>query len=193
MNHPNANQPQAPPPFLFGLTFDTRRDVTLNVPLPALQAGANPSISTTRARHRLRWNHLHEWQNFDQYVLAYWNQQFVENDKPVLVANLGSIQVAYSRAANGLYLTESNISDALMFLPAMLHQYAANGEDGAPLPSDVHSKFFRCSQGAGSFGLVGVPDFVLRSANSRITALLEVKNPWLVTPQQIDQVIDGIA
>jgi len=192
MNYPNVYQPA--PPALLGInlaTLDTRRDATLSVALPHLQAAEHTSASTTRGRYRLRWNHLHEWQDFDQLVLAYWNEQVVPDDKQALVANLSTMQSRFAEVSAGIYPTEPHISDAVRDFPATLHGYTANGFGGAPLPSDVHSQFFRCTSGAGSFGLIGHADLVLYSQTGRVTGVVEVKNPWLVTPQQMDQVVDG--
>lgn len=192
MNDPNGYQPA--PPIALGINIvplDTRRDAALSVPLPPLQAGEHTSVSTTRTRYRLRWTHLHKWEDFDQRVLAYWNDQVMVDDKQAIVANRASIQTKYSEVASGIYLTEPNISDAVRDFPANLHGYAANGAGGSPLPSDMHSQFFRCAPGAGSFQLIGHPDLVLHSRDLRVTCLVEVKNPWLVTPQKINDVLDG--
>ena len=63
---------------------------------------------------------------------------------------------------------------------------------GLRLPSDAHATFYPCGGGAGSWDLAGVPDFVLRYVN-RVTALIEAKNPWRVTPQPINEVLNGLA
>jgi hypothetical protein len=128
MNDPNAYQP--PPPIALSINIvplDTRRDSTLGVPLPPLQAGEQTSVSTTRTRYRLRWTYLYEWQDFENRVLAYWTQQVPDDDKQSIVASLASIQTKFSEVATGNYRTEANISDAVRDFPANLHGYAANG------------------------------------------------------------------
>ena len=49
----------------------------------------------------------------------------------------------------------------------------------------------RCPLGASQWRLAGVPDFVMHHL-ARVTVVMEVKNPWLVTPQSIDEVLDSI-
>src|SRR5438105_7891508 len=119
MNYPNAYQPAAPAALGINLAaLDTRRDATLSVALPLIQAGEHTSASTTRARHRLRWTYLHEWQGFDQLVLTYWNQQVVQNDKEALVANLSTMQSKFSDVSAGFYVTEPHIAVAVWQFPA---------------------------------------------------------------------------
>ena len=167
------------------------RESLLLTALPPFRHGPQPSTSVTRCRYRLRWNELHLWNNFGQSVSDYWNTQVSYADRAALVTTLQAIGERWNDIANyPRTLTEDDIKGKIDTYPAYFHRCAANGANGAPLPSDRHSVPYRCSQGAGAFGLSGVADFVMTDLD-RVTVVIEVKNPWLVTPQQIDQVIDG--
>ena len=75
-----------------------------------------------------------------------------------------------------------------------VHSAAANGLNGAPRPTDRHSVLQRWEQGVEANHLAGIPDFVMATEygnpQRRVTVLLEVKNPWQVTPALIDAVIN---
>jgi hypothetical protein len=169
----------------------TARESLLLTPLPPFRQGPQPSTSVTRCRYRLRWNELLHWNNFGQNVSDYWNTQVSYADRAALVTTLQAIRERWRQIADyPRTLTEDDIKAHIDNYPVYFHQCAANGANGAPLPSDRHSVPYRCSQGAGAFGLSGVADFVMTDLD-RVTVVIEVKNPWLVTPQQIDEVIDG--
>lgn len=71
-----------------------------------------------------------------------------------------------------------------------------NGLNGAARPKDKHSKSQRWEQGVEANNLAGIPAFVMVTEYGnlprRITAMLEIKNPWQVTPALIDAVINSI-
>jgi hypothetical protein len=170
--------------------FDVNREGLLSHSLPPFQAGDQPTTSTTTCRYRLRWNQLDLWNNFEDQVLTYWNTVALD-DRAALVALLNDLGVRWYVIANDQrILSEDDIKVSIDLYPNHFHRIAANGQLGAPLPIDDHSTISRCTPGAAQWGLVGVPDFVMHGLNS-VTALMEVKNPWLVTPQQIDEVIDS--
>jgi hypothetical protein len=172
------------------LPFDIVRETLLLHPLPPFRTGNRPSASTTTSRYRLRWNRLTVWNDFGNRVSEYWNT-VPQADRNALVAHQMVVQHLWqSIANNSRILCEEDIKACVELYPNSCHRYAANGDRGAPLPSDVHCVPDRCSQGAAQWGLVGVPDFIMHHLG-RVAALIEVKNPWLVTPQSIDEVIDG--
>jgi hypothetical protein len=177
-------------PFLAN-EFNLNRESVLGYSLPPFRAGDQPSTSTTTCRYRLRWNQLNLWNDFEHRVLAYWNT-VSQADRTAFVAAQTDLQFRWRAiATNPRILSEDDIKASVDSYPIYFHRMAANGDVfGAPLPNDIHAAIDRCTLGAAQWGLVGVPDFVMHYAEVR--ALMEVKNPWLVTPQQIDEVIDGI-
>jgi hypothetical protein len=61
----------------------------------------------------------------------------------------------------------------------------------APLRSDLYASIVRIESGAASFGLVGVSDFAMYNGTKHHICLVsEAKNPWNITPQKIDEVLD---
>jgi hypothetical protein len=88
--------------------------------------------------------------------------------------------------------TEEDIKAYLLSFVMEVHNCAARANNGAPLPSDLHASFIRISAGAGNYGLVGVSDFAMYAdEQQRICLVGEVKNPWMVTPALIDEVLNG--
>jgi hypothetical protein len=172
------------------ILFTVSRESLLGCFLPPFQAGDQPTTSTTTCRYRLRWNELRLSNNFEDLVVAYWNTVSLE-DRAAYVTSQIIVQDRWQVIANDQrILSEDDIKVSIDLYPSHFHRIAANGQHGAPLPIDDHSSISRCTLGAAQWGLVGVPDFVMHGLN-RVTALMEVKNPWLVTPQQIDEVIDS--
>ena len=173
------------------IVFDVNRESLVGYSLPPFRAGDQPSASTTRSRYRLRWNQLAVWDDFGDRVSEYWNT-VPQADRNALVANQGELQGRWQFIANNpRILSEDDIKQCMDSYPIACHLYAANGAQGAPLPSDIHCVADRCSLGASQWGLAGVPDFVMHHL-ARVTVVMEVKNPWLVTPQSIDEVLDSI-
>ena len=172
------------------IVFNVTRENILGYFLPPFRAGDQPSTSTTTSRYRLRWNQLDIWTNFADRVSEYWDT-VSQADREALVVNQVQLQHMWQSIANNpRILTEDDIKACVDLYPIACHRSAANGAMGAPLPSDYHSVADRCTLGAGQWGLSGAPDFVMHHLD-RVTALMEVKNPWLVTPQKIDEVIES--
>jgi Protein kinase domain len=154
--------------------------------------------STTRSTYRLHWNRLAHWDDFGARVIEYWNNTVTQNDKQAAVLHHGAYSHAtqlvtlYSRAAS-----EDQVKGYLRDFFVPVHSAAANGLNYAPPPSDRHSILQRWEQGVEANALAGIPDFVMATEDAyplrRVTALLEVKNPWQVTPELIDQVIQSIS
>src|SRR5207248_2827790 len=91
---------------------------------------------------------------------------------------------------------EGNIRVCIDKFVVDIHSAAANGLNGAARPTDQHSKLQRWEQGVEANNLAGIPDFVMVTEYGnlprRITAMLEIKNPWQVTPALINAVINSI-
>ena len=175
--------------------FDMTRNSVLTVELPSipLAPAAELSRSTTLSRYRLHWDHLFRWNDFDQTVQQYWDT-VPEADKLANVLHLQAFFLIYQTLpAAHVNSAEGHIRAQIDSLVKVLHNAAANGLGNAPRPTDRHSCMVRWDQGFYANQLAGIPDFVFQteSAPVRPTALVEVKNPWLVTPAGIDQVLDG--
>lgn len=142
-----------------------------------------------------RWNYIAEWPKFHGSVTTYWATEVPNEDKMALVVNQRHYQgqwLAVTATPEGM--TEADIKLGFEAFPAQIQNYLGIGLHGVPLPSDLHSKIHHCAAGAVNYRLVGTPDFVLlNNTTNRVTALVEVKTPWLVTPAQIDAVIDGMS
>ena len=174
------------------MVFNVNRADLLGYALPPFLAGDQPSASTTTSRYRLHWNRLDIWGDFANQVSAYWNS-VPPHDRNAMVATQSGLQDRWQRIANNpRILTEDDVKSCVQEYPLVFHSYAANGEAGAPVPGDAHSTCYPCSLGANQWNLAGVPDFVMHYID-RVTALIEVKNPWLVTPQRINDVLNGLA
>lgn len=173
------------------IVFDVNRQSLLGYHLPPFRVSDQPSALTTTSRYRLRWNHLDIWNDFGHRVSTYWNT-VPQADRTASVAAQIQLQDRWqSIANNSRILSEDDIKACIDLYPISCHRFAANGALGAPMPSDIHSAPDRCTVGAAQWGLAGAPDFVMHHLD-RVTALMEVKNPWLVPPQRIDEVLNSI-
>ena len=175
--------------------FDMNRNSVLTFELPAIPLApvAELSRSTTLSRYRLHWDHLFRWNNFGQTVQQYWDT-VPEADKLANVFHIQTFLYHHQRLPMAhLNSAEDHIRARIDSRVVLLHDAAANGVGDAPYPSDRHSRMVRWAQGFHANQLAGIPDFVFQteSAPIRTTAFVEVKNPWLVTPARIDQVLDG--
>jgi hypothetical protein len=185
--------PFVPPP------FDLSRDYVLSAATPPIQIANAVTNSTTRSTYRLHWNRIQVWEDFGTRVHHYWNNVVLQVDKQHNVYHAihysGRVRTV---AFLGQVANEGNVKGCISEFFVPLHSAAANGSDGAPRPSDIHSVLQRWEQGVEAHALGGIPDFVMASALQnppfprRITALFEVKNPWQVTPALIDDVINGL-
>lgn len=129
---------------------------------------------------------------FEDDATTYFRTVVTPADLAALVANLDGMRTLWLAVNLEEVRTEADIKHCIMTYVQKLQNQAANGVNGAPLPSDPHSSFIRIESGAGSYGLMGVSDFaMLNVLEGRTTLVEEIKNPWIVTPQQIDEVIDG--
>ena len=177
-------------------TFDLSRLYILSCPTPPFRIADARTNSTTRSTYRLHWNWLALWDNFGACVHQYWTQVVPQADKQRNVytqqAHRNAVQgiVNNSRVSN-----EGNVKVCIDRYVVDVHTAAANGLNGAARPTDQHSILQRWEQGVEGNQVAGVPDYVMATEYGnpprRLTALLEVKNPWKVTPALIDAVIDS--
>jgi len=178
------------------LLFDLSQDFVLTQSTPPVTVTNVLTNSTTQSVYRLHWNTITPWNGFGANVIQYWNA-VSQHDKQANVITQGEYgghfqSVGFSQAGN-----EGNIKALIDLFVQSVHSSAANGRNGAPRPSDRHSKLLRWEPGVEANAHAGIPDFVMISEYGhqphRVTAMMEAKNPWQVTPALIDQVIRGIS
>jgi hypothetical protein len=176
--------------------FDLSRDFVLTYSTPAVTLSDVLTSSTTQSVYRLHWNTIALWNDFGPQVIQYWNAvpQFDKQSNVMTRTAYGDRfqAVGYSTAGN-----EGDVKALVNEFVQPVHSAAANGRNGAPRPSDRHSKLQRWEPGVEANAQAGIPDFVMITEYGnlprRVTAMMEVKNPWQVTPALIDQVILGIS
>lgn len=173
--------------------FDMSRSELLSRPTPQFTPAVERARSTTKSKYRLRWNHLLPWNGFEAAVVNYWNA-LPQNDKFAAVTSRFNHSFAVQTIANDTRIaSEGDIRFCMNTYAVYVHAAAANGLNGAPLPTppDIHSTLRRYENGGDLLGVTGIPDFVMNSNTGRYTAMVEVKNPWLVTPATIESVRNG--
>ena len=176
--------------------FNISREFILSYPTPPIQIAHRVTRSTTRSVYRLQWNWIASWDNFGALVHHYWNNIVTQNDKQTNVYTQG----AYTDRVQGVAMLNTNANEGdikgrIDAFVVPVHTAAANGLNGAPRPSDLHSLMQRWEPGVQANQLAGIPDFVFAAEQGnprRVTAVFEVKNPWHVTPARIEEVISSI-
>jgi hypothetical protein len=175
--------------------FDTSREYVLTHSTPPIRIANLLTNSTTRSTYRLHWNRIALWNDFSDRVIQYWNT-VPQLDRQGNVMLWWDYVMRFRRVGNSEAGNEGEVKTLIYDFVEQTHSAAANGNSGAPRPSDRHSKLQRWEQGAEANNLAGIPDFVMATEDGnpprRVTAILEVKNPSLVTPARIDQVIQSI-
>ena len=178
------------------LLFDLSRDFVLTHSTPPVAVANVLTNSTTRSVYRLHWNTITPWNDFGTSVIQYWNA-VPHHDKQANVMTQGEYGGRYQRVRNSPAGNAGAITALISEFVEAVHSSAANGLNGAPRPSDRHSRLQRWEQGVEANAYAGIPDFVMISEYGhqphRVTAMMEAKNPWQVTPALIDQVICGIS
>jgi hypothetical protein len=177
-------------------TFDLSREYILSNPTPSIQVANVLTNSTTKSTYRLHWNWLALWEDFGNLVHQYWNNVVPQADKRRNVFSRGAYSNAVQLVATFMRVAnEGDIKGRIQDFVIPVHSAAANGLNGAPRPIDQHSVLQRWEQGVEANNLAGIPDFIMATEygnpQRRVTVLLEVKNPWQVTPTFIDAVING--
>lgn len=173
--------------------LDSRRDAVLISEFPSVRDTVHHATSTTVNRYRMHWRILQVWDSFDNDCLTYFNTLVIDADRAALVMTANGLQTLFAAVNGEEARTEEDIKGYLLSFAMEVHNCAARGKNGAPLPSDSHASFIRISSGAGNYGLVGgISDFAMYvNEQNRICLVGEVKNPWMVTPQLIDEVLNG--
>ena len=178
-------------------TFNLCRGDILTYPIPPVQLANELTRSTTRSTYRLHWNQLALWENFGAHVHHYWNNVVPQADKQSSVFTQGEYSGIVQRVATFRRVgNEGDVKGRIQDFVVPVHAAVANGLNHAPRPSDRHSVFQRWEQSVEANSLAGIPDFAMATEygipRRRITALIEVKNPWQVTPALIDAAINSI-
>jgi hypothetical protein len=176
------------------LIFDLTREFVLTYPTPTIQVTEWPTVSTTPPVFRLHWNTLEEWRDFGDRVIEYWNNTVTPNDKQSFVSTQGEYVGRY-RGASWKAAMGGNVKSLYDDFITAVQDSAANGRNNAHLPSDRHSRLQRGDQGVEANALAGIPDCVMVSDFGyprRFTAVIEIRDPWRVTPDLVDQVIQSI-
>ena len=175
-----------------GVNFDSTRGDVLVTALPPVRDAQHTATSVTKSRLRLRWRHLGEWQSFENDATHYFMNVVTPADLAEMILNRSGMQTLWTAVNDVEVRTEAQIKLCVITYVKEIHNIAARGAQNAPLPSDFHASFVSVDSGVGNYGLVGVSDFAMfNDGEMRISAVGEVKNPWNVTPQDIDEVIDG--
>lgn len=169
--------------------FDLNREQLLTLPMQVFSIAAQVTRSATFSAYRVRWNTLHMWDDFGPLVAEYWANTVSEEDKAALIEYRTSLNNVYNRVAGTIVSTEEQVKQVIYSQPVSFHQTATTSLLGQPSPSDAHSQI---EYYPARLGLAGWADFVFYDAQrTRITAVMEGKNPWRVTPVQIDEVLNG--
>jgi hypothetical protein len=175
--------PCGPPP------FDLSRDYVLTHSTPPIGISNLLTNSTTRSVYRLHWNTINVWDDFGPRVIQYWNN-VPQHDKQGLVMPQAAYGYLFQSVGHSVAGNEGDVKALVNEFVQPVHSAAANGRNGAPRPSDRHSKLQRWEPGVAANAQARIPDFVMITEYGypprRVTAMLEVKNPWQVTPPLID-------
>ena len=165
---------------------DCSRETLLSYPTPSFYTWHPPRLPAL-PKYRVRWNSLKEWRDFSSDVVQYW-EQVDQHDKVSLVA---SEIIARPEFRFGSQFHADELE--LIRDPIIWHGYAANGgyaKLDAPLPSDVHSRLYRFYHTDYRYHLAGTPDYIMTSENHRTSAIMVVKSAGLITPEQVNALLD---
>ena len=178
----NMGQPVPMTPLAY--PFDTRRDAVLVSEFPAVRDAAHTATSATKSRHRLRWRVLQLWDAFGNQAIDYFTTVFTAADREALIITAMGLYQLFAAVNDTEARTEADIkSQVLLQFIMEVHNIAARGKNGAPLPSDSHASVIRLEADAGNYGLVGVSDFgMYNDTQTRVCLVGKAKNPWNVTP-----------
>jgi hypothetical protein len=187
-----AFQPQN---FNFGntpLLFDVSRQTPLGYHLDDIRLGQQLTAGSTHSTLRVRPSEILEWANFPQEVALYWNQTVPPDDKVALIHSQQSTITTFNALRHFVVTTENDIKFALNAAPFSIHRVATRSDNGQPIPTDAHSEILQYQ--AGGMGLFGEPDYYFKdTTGQRVTAVMDAKTPWEVTPQQILAVLNGMS
>jgi hypothetical protein len=141
-----------------------------------------------RPRIRNHWTHLRQWHSFGQDVVDYWTQVPL-TDKSALVESQDMYRWlrGYYHRSNGSEIYADRLIQDYRIM--YLHNAVATGVWDRSPPSDRHSRWAMTE-----LDMAGSPQLAMYSmdGDNRLTAWMLTKSPWEVTPQDIDQIINGI-
>lgn len=170
--------------------LDVSRQQILELELQEPQIGLPLTQASTLSAYRVGPNVVHRWDDFAARVIQYYTQVVTQADKLALIAMSGEINSIYNNVGLEVIENEGDVKAMIDREPMRFHQMLTSTGDGQPLPSDVHSELKRFAYG---MRMAGWSDYYFRSADmTRPTVMMEGKCPWKVTPESIEQVLDGI-
>jgi hypothetical protein len=169
--------------------FDLSRRQLLELPLQEPIVGTNLPRSTTFSAYRVSPNIIRTWDNFPRLVIQYY-ANVPEADKIARIGFITDANLIYNTVAAQVVSNEDHIKSVIDQQPVRFHQMVTTSINGQDPPSDIHSQIERFSSG---MRLAGWSDYFFRSADkTRVSAVMEGKNPWKVTPSKITEVLNGI-
>ena len=169
--------------------FDVSREGLLTLDLPVLSQHHNVAVGNTVSTHGVYPDHIAEWHEFPQEVIQYWATQVTQNDKAAMIHSWQSVLWSLNTYYRHRAWDEEVVGTALWSLPFAFHRVATRDDSGQPRPSDQHSDIISFQPG---WNFLGRPDYFFHSPpQRRITAVVDAKKPWSVTPLEIDAVLNG--
>src|SRR5579859_2307253 len=177
--------------------FDCTRFTALSRFFPGIVDAPRLSSSLTRSRLRVHPRGIHRWNTFSQGLNDYYTNTFTAADSQAMVCLMGDLVALYNFTHLRPAANEGNVCSLLFQYIVNLHDVVARGYNGAPLPSDRHATLVQGHAGPNVPNTAenperGIPDFAMvEGPHDRLCALIEIKNPWNVTPQSIEEVLNG--
>jgi hypothetical protein len=169
--------------------LDVSRQQILDLQLQEPQIGFPLTNASTLSAYRVGPNVVYRWDDFAGQAIQYLTQVVPQADKLALIAMSGEVNSIYNNVGLEVIENEGDVKAMIDREPMRFHQMLTSTGDGQPLPSDRHSELKRFAYG---MRLAGWSDYFFRSADmTRPTVMMEGKCPWKVTPESIEQVLNG--
>ena len=184
--------PRAPLP-----PFDMSRAAVLNSPLPPIHPLYYRLQRNHASTYRLQWNQLVEWSSFPSELNNYWEHMVPQSDKDAGVYYNELYSFSY---CNSFSTNRHPLNPMHDLIPTLLRVAWSNGFRNSATPSDKHSTFTigRSNNNPSSVD-PGMQQFMfLKSGESpthrylaTVTAPVEWTSPSAITPQDIDELLQG--
>jgi hypothetical protein len=169
--------------------FDLSRQQLLELPLQEPLVGTNLPRSATLSAYRVTPNVIRRWDQFPNLVIQYY-RAVPQADKSARIGFITDANRIYNTVAAFVVSNEDQVKLVIDQQAVVFHQMITTSINGQPSPSDVHSQIERFSPG---MQLAGWSDYLfLVGDRTRVSAVMEGKNPWKVTPVQITEVLNGM-
>ena len=170
--------------------FDLSRQQLLELPLQEPQISTNlPRSLSFRPTGLPRTSFIAGIQ-FPHLVIHYYTQTVPQADKLARIGFITDANGIYNTVAAQVVSNEDQVKLVIDQQAVVFHQISTTSINGQPSPSDVHSQIERFLPG---MRLAGWSDYLFRSEDkSWVSAVMEGKNPWKVTPAQITEVLNGM-